>query len=226
MRKLISKKFALIVVVFMIASGIAISVLALSQRRREAPPTASSKDPRTLEEKARRGRGKVISSLDFNKGAQQTSLADMVARSESIVIATTDSNVSKLSEDGRVIRTLYRARVEDVLKGHVKPGGNITVSLPGGKVGFPDGSTAEVQTVWFKKMLNHRSYLLFLTGKQNADTFIPTGGPQGVFEIPADGSGVLSHSGLGNDVMRQYAGKSTQSFVKEIKRAIGARPKK
>ena len=110
--------------------------------------------------------------------------------------------------------------VEEVLKGSVQSGKNITVSLPGGKVGFPGGSTAEVQTPWFKKMVNRKRYLLFLSGMPNADTFVTTGGPQGVFEISADGSGVLSHSGLVNDVMRQYAGKSAQSFLTEIKQAI------
>ena len=224
MRKLISKKLALTAVVFIVASGIAISALALSQHRRLAPPTASSKDPRTLEEKAKRGGGKLIANLDFNKGAQQPSLTKMVATSEAIVVATTDSNVCRLSEDGKVIRTLYRVHVEDVLKGHLQPGGNITVSLPGGKVGFPDGSTAEVQTMWFKKMVNHKRYLLFLTGKPNAVTFNTTGGPQGVFEVPADGTGLVSHSGLNNDVMRQYAGRSIQSFVKDIKQEIGSRP--
>ena len=220
MQKLFSKKVVLSVALFIVASAISISALALSQRQREAPPTASSKDPRTLQEKARLGGGKIVANLDFNKGAQKTSLTSLVAASQSIVIATTDSNVSKLSEDGKVIRTFYRARVEEVLKGSVKPGGNITVSLPGGKVGFPGGSTAEVQTPWFKKMVNRKRYLLFLTGKPNANTFVTTGGPQGVFEIPADGSGVLSHSGLVNDVMRQYAGKSVQSFSTEIKQAI------
>ena len=225
MRKLISKKLVITATVFMVASGIAISALALTQRRKLAPPTASSKDPRTLEEKAKRGGGKVIANLDFNKGAQQPSLAKMVATSESIVVATTDSNKSRLSEDGKVIRTFYRVRVEEVLKGHLQPGGNITVSLPGGKAGFPDGSTAEVQTLWFKKMVNHKRYLLFLRGRPNADTFTTTGGPQGVFEVPADGSGLVSHSGLSNDVMRQYAGRSIQSFVKDIKQELGAQPR-
>jgi hypothetical protein len=225
MTKLISKKLVLILAVtLLVASGIAISALALSQGRREAPPTASSKDPRTLEEKAKRGRGRLVANLDFNKAAQQTSLANMVRASQSIVIVTTDRNTCRLSEDGKVVRTFYRARVEQVLKGHLQPGGNITVSLPGGKVGFPDGSTAEVQTPWFKKMVNHKRYLLFLTGKSNGDTFLTTGGPQGVFEIPADGTGVLSHSGLSNDVMRQYDRKSIQSFVQDIKQANGAQP--
>jgi cytoskeletal protein RodZ len=112
MRKLFSKKVAIATVVFVVASAIAISALALSQRRRMAPPTASSKDPRTLEEKAKRGGGKIIANLDFNKGAQQTSLSEMVATSESIVVATTDSNVCRLSEEGKVIRTLYRVRVD------------------------------------------------------------------------------------------------------------------
>jgi len=221
MQKLISKKLGLTVILLIVASGIAISAFALSQGNREAPPTASSKDPRTLQEKAKRGGGKLVANLDFNKGAQQSSLANMVAASESIAIVTTDSNACKLSEDGKVIRTFYRARVEEVLKGHVKTGGNITVSLPGGKVGFPDGSTAEVQTPWFRKMVNHKRYLLFLTGKPTSDSFTTTGGPQGVFEIAADG-GVLSHSGLANDVMRQHAGKSNQAFVREIKNALVA----
>jgi hypothetical protein len=226
MQKLISKKVVLTVAVFIVASGIAISAFALSQRNKEAPPTASSKDPRTLQEKARLGRGKLVANLDFNKSAQQTSLANMVAASESIAIVTTVSNVCRLSDDGKVVRTFYRVRVEDVLKGHVKTGGDITVSLPGGKVGFPDGGgTAEVQTPWFKKMVNKKRYLLFLTGKSNSDKFTTTGGPQGVFEIPADGSGVLSHSGLSNDVMRQYAGKNASSFASEIKQAIKAQPK-
>ena len=226
MKTLISKKLLLIVVVvFLAASGIAISAFALSQRQKEAPPTASSKDPRTLEEKAKRGQGKLVANLDFNKGAQQTSLTKMVQASESIVVVTTVSNVCKLSEDGKVVRTFYRARVEDVLKGHVKSGGEITVSLPGGKVGFPDGSTAEVQTVWFKKMLNNKRYLLFLSGKPTSDSFTTTGGPQGVFEIPADGSGVLSHSGLANDVMRQYDHKSATSFLSEIKQALKGQSK-
>lgn len=225
MRKLISRKVVIATVVFAVASGIAISALALSQRRRMAPPTASSKDPRTLEEKAKRGGGKIVANLEFNKGAQQTSLAKMVATSASIVFATPDSNVCRLSDDGKVVRTFYRVRVDEVLKGQLQPGRSITVSLPGGKVGFPDGSTAEVQTLWFRKMINHKRYLLFLTGNPNAESYVTTGGPQGVFEVPADGSGVVSHSGLSNDVMRQYGGKSVQSFVNEIKQVLAAAPK-
>lgn len=221
MKKLISRKIGLTAIVMIVASGIAISAFALSQRNRQAPPTASSKDPRTLQEKAKRGNGHLVANLDFNKGSQQTSLKSMVAASESIAIVTTDSNVGKLSEDGKVVRTFYRARVEEVLKGHVKTGANITVSLPGGKVGYPDGTTAEVFTPWFRKMVNHKRYLLFLSGKPTSDSFTTTGGPQGVFEIAADGS-LVSHSGLANDVMRQYAGKSNQGFVKEIKDELAA----
>lgn len=224
MQKLISKKLGLTVILLIVASGIAISAFALTQRNRQAPPTASSKDPRTLEEKAKRGKGKLVANLDFNKGAQQSSLANMVAASESIVIVTTESNVCKLSDDGKVVRTFYQARVEDVLKGHVKTGRDITVSLPGGMVGFPDGSTAEVQTPWFRKMVNNKRYLLFLTGKPTSDSFTTTGGPQGVFEIAADG-GLRSHSGLANDVMRQNAGKSNQAFVREIKDALATKKK-
>ena len=224
MKKSKSKTLVLTVVI-LVGSGIAISVAALSQRPKLAPPNASLKDPRTLEEKARRGGGRLVANLDFNRSSQKSSLKDMVTSSKSIVIVTTESNVCRMSEDGQTVRTLYTARVEEVLKGQGEPGQKITVSLPGGMVGFPGGATAEVQTPWFKKMLNNRRYLLFLTGKPNGVTFSPTGGPQGVFEIPADGTGVLSHSGLSQDVMQQYAGKNRQDFVREIKDAIRAQPK-
>jgi hypothetical protein len=225
MQKLISKKVGLTAILLIVALGITISALTLSQRNRQAPPNAGAKDPRTLQEKARRGSGKLVANLDFNKGAQKSSLAQMVADSESIVIVTTEKNVGRMSEDGKTVRTFYRARVEEVLKGQVKTGEDINVSLPGGKVGFPDGSTAEVQTLWFKKMVNNKRYLLFLSGKPKSESFTTTGGPQGVFEIAADG-GMLSHSGLTNDVMRANAGKRSHAFVKEIKDAITASKKK
>ena len=211
-------------VVLLIGSGIAISAVALSQRPKQAPPGASAKDPRGLQEKARRGGGKLVSNLDFNTSAQKASLKDVVSGSQLVVIGTTESNVCRMSEDGKTIRTLYQVHIEEVLKGQGQPGRTITVSLPGGKVGFPEGGTAEVQTPWFKKMLNNRRYVLFLTGKPEGNSFIPTGGPQGVFEIPADGTGVLSHSGLSKDAMQQYAGKSRQVFVNEIKDAMLVQP--
>ncbi|HEU4765815.1 MAG TPA: hypothetical protein VFS77_00535 [Pyrinomonadaceae bacterium] len=223
MRKINSKMLAL-TVVLLIGSGIAISAVALSQRPKQAPPGASAKDPRTLQEKARRGGGKLVSNLDFNTSAQKASLKDVVSGSQLVVIATTESNVCRMSEDGKTIRTLYQVHIEEVLKGQGQPGRKITVGLPGGKVGFPEGGTAEVQTPWFKKMLNNRRYILFLSGKPDGKSFVPTGGPQGVFEIPADGTGVLSHSGLSKDAMHQYAGKSRQVFVNEIKNAMLAQP--
>lgn len=211
-------------VVILIGSGIAISAVALSQRPKQAPPGASKKDPRTLQEKASRGGGKLVSNLDFNTSAQKASLKDVVSGSQLVVIATAESNVCRMSEDGKTVRTIYKVNIEEVLKGQAQPGRKISVSLPGGKVGFPEGGTAEVQTPWFKKMLNNRRYILFLTGKPDGNSFVPTGGPQGVFEIPADGTGVLSHSGLSKDAMQQYAGKSRQIFVNEIKNAMLAQP--
>jgi hypothetical protein len=217
MKKYFSKRFVLLIVIVVIASGIAFSAIKLANGRRVAPPTASSKDPRTLEEKAKRGHGKIIANLDFNKAAQQSSLTNMVAHSESIVIANTTSNVCRLSDDGRIVRTFYQAKIEQVLKGDLKPGDNVTVSLPGGKVGFADGSTAEVQTVWFKKMVNNKRYLLFLNDKNKTRNFLTTGGPQGVFELPADGRGAVSHSGLRDDAMRTYDNKNVAAFLNEIR---------
>jgi hypothetical protein len=118
-----------------------------------------------------------------------------------------------MSADEKDIFISYTVSVEDVVKGRIRGGDTITVNLPGGKVHFPNNTTAEVQTVWFKKMLNGRKYILFLDQLADKAGYLTTGGAQGVFEIPDDGSGVKTASGRLRDPVWQYQGMRVQDFM-------------
>jgi hypothetical protein len=112
-------------------------------------------------------------------------------------------------------------RVAYVYKGAIREGNIITVSLPGGKVGFDDGSTAEIRTPWFKKMMNGKAYVLFLTATSRPKVFVTTGEAQGIFEIPTTAKGlriVQAHTGVPNDPIWKYQGKDVRDFLKELRR--------
>jgi len=221
-----SKKFplsTLVISVLVLAFAIA-AIIFVKKRGAATKPAASSNNgqqaSRLLKDKAKRGGGKFIGSVDYDKASMKDSLEKLIADSESIVIAKVERNVSKLSEAGDSAITSYQVVVEDVLKGQFQRGYTLAVSLPGGKVGFEDGSTAETQALWFKRMLNNKRYILFLEKSNGADGFLTTGGPQGVFEIPGDGT-VVSNSSLRDDPIRQHDKAKVKDFIKKLEQATG-----
>jgi hypothetical protein len=110
--------------------------------------------------------------------------------------------------------------MQEVIKGKVAQSSTITVNLPGGRVEFEDGTSAEIRTPGFRKMENGKTYVLFLReNKAEGDAFILVGGQQGLFEIPADGSGVNPHGLTVDDVVKQNKDKDVNSFLKEIRAA-------
>lgn len=219
-RNYVNTKFALLTLLVVAVSSLAFAAITTAKRTAVAPPAADAKDPRSLHEKAKRGGGKFIGNADFNDAAKKINLNHLAKDSDIVVIATTESNVCKLLPNGRMITTDYRVRIEDALKGSVTAGDTLTVSLPGGKIGFEDNSTAEVQTPWFKKMVNNQRYILFLQANPSAGSFVTTGGPQGVFEIPAKGQEVLSHSGIKDDPVREHHKSKPKDFLKKLRQAI------
>lgn len=112
--------------------------------------------------------------------------------------------------------------IEYVYKGSLERGKTVTVSLPGGKVLFEDGTTAEIKTPWFKKMQNGTTYLLFLNEAPGGGTFVTTGEAQGLFEIPTgEGSRtVKTHVGILRDPMWKYQNMDVRAFLKELRKAV------
>jgi hypothetical protein len=87
------------------------------------------------------------------------SLAQLVDWHDLIVIGRIKSNRGWLTADGETVVTDYLVAVERVLKGDAVS--VITVSMPGGRVSFEDGSTATL-TSTMRAPLNGERYLLFL----------------------------------------------------------------
>ncbi len=49
---------------------------------------------------------------------------------------------------------------------------------------------------------------------------MPTGGPQGVYELPANGGMIKTHSGRLHDPIGKYHNLNVQAFLNEVRRAI------
>jgi hypothetical protein len=89
-------------------------------------------------------------------------LEELADLSTAIIVGSAERNVCRLDSSGDSISTVYTVRVESVSKGTVTEGQAITVKVPGGKVGFGDGTWAEVITPGFLPPQPHQRYVWFL----------------------------------------------------------------
>jgi hypothetical protein len=181
-----------------------------------------NEDNRSLREKAKQ-RGNFRETQNPKSAAVYADLADLANHSNVVIIGTAERNTPVLATDGKSISLDYGVRVEYAYKGRLQAGNTITVSLPGGRVKFDDGSTAEVMTPWFKKMQNGKTYALFLQPGLGNGRFVTTGEAQGVFEIPTtqDDRTVKSHSGIQSHSVRKYHGQDVKTFLRELRQVTG-----
>ena len=147
-------------------------------------------------------------------------LEALASHSSLIIVGTPSRNVCHLPPNGIRLTTDYDVEVQDVIKGDLKQGDTVTVSLPGGRVEFEDGTSAEIRAPEFRKMENHKTYLLFLfEQKGRPGTYKVVGGPQGLFELPADSDVVKPHGRSIDFVTEKYKNKEQKAFLKEVQEA-------
>jgi len=134
--------------------------------------------------------------------------------------------LERLTESGLNILTEYEIVVQDTIKGDVIPGSVIIVNLPGGRVDFEDGTSAELKTPNFEHVKPGNTYTLFLTEvEKSPGQFTLSGGPQGLVEFASDGS-VKSHGRQTDPITEQTKGKSKQSFLQDARDSAAKWPKK
>jgi len=127
--------------------------------------------------------------------------------------------------EGRVIFTDYEVSVEEVVKGDQKQGETIVVSLPGGRIFFEDGTSAEQTTPTFEHPLIGRQYALFLMQEAAIPSvFFLSGGPQGMLDIE-DSTGVKSHGRPDDLIAVETKGKSRDAFMKDLREKARKWPK-
>jgi len=225
MKKNTVLKFGLVLLVILTAIGLGLS--HNNRSRGQRPGTVSvGNDNRTLAERAKQARH-LIGEESPNLNSRSTDLEQLAARSGVVLIGTAQKNVCRLTPDGRSSTINYDVKIEYVMKGNLKPDNRITVKLPGGSVAFPDGSSAEVRTPWFKKMQEGTTYLLFLTDSDGSGSYFTTGQAQGVWEIPTGTKtrAVKSHTGIMNDPMWKYQNLDVKVFLKEVRQALNKNSK-
>jgi hypothetical protein len=179
-------------------------------------------DNRTLKERAKQERS-VRETQNPKSTTIYSDLSQLVNDSVAVIIGTVQKNTPTLSPDGKGISLDYEVRVEYVYKGRIQPDSTITVSLPGGRVKFDDGSTAEIMTPWLRKMQNGKSYALFLQSGTVKGRFVTTGEAQGLVEIPTDSSDrtVKTSSGIQSHPIRRYNGQDVKTFLRELRQVTG-----
>lgn len=210
-----------------------LSVALASTGSKASRPQDVPSERRAQTEALRRGgyrelakmKGNVVLNRPFNTFVK-FDLDTITKKSAAVVIGTAVSNVSRLSADGEQITTDYQVQVLEVLKGKGVDTGNIEVSLPGGRVVFEDGTSAQVNVPGFRKMENGKTYVLYLSERgPEHSSFAVTGGPQGIFEVVDGGASVKPHGTSIDPLAQKYKEeKAAKSFIKEARKAAKTWP--
>lgn len=103
------------------------------------------------------------------------------------IIGTPVSSESKLINDGREIVTEYQVKVQEPIQGKAQWDEVVTVALPGGKIAFADGTTAQLDVADLPRLQIGHRYVLYLGLAKPLDIYEPMGGPEGIFELTSDG---------------------------------------
>ncbi|MDX6290339.1 MAG: hypothetical protein QOH42_2138 [Blastocatellia bacterium] len=151
-------------------------------------------------------------------------LESLAAHSGNIIIGSPIDSTAHLSADGQLIMTWYRMKILQALKGNLQPDETVTISLPGGKLTFEDGTSAEIKTPDLETMQNDQKYVLFLSPMLAVDgTFTLLGGSQGLFEIE-NKTNLVKPNGHPLDPVRKHKDRDADAFLKEIRAAVKKYP--
>ena len=177
---------------------------------------------------AARIKGDYVMTYDPFWHTPTLDLKGLTKKSGLIVTGIPVNNRCRLTLDGFIVLTVYDVLVTEVLKGDdVKAGQTIKVALPGGKVRFKDGTSAEVRTPDFQQMSNNKTYALYLYEKlaQSGHIFKDpsivvhrlTSGPHGLLELSEDGKRVKSHARPDDPIAIETKDISVEDFLKRAR---------
>ncbi|MDT5123906.1 MAG: hypothetical protein QOC96_3388 [Acidobacteriota bacterium] len=159
-----------------------------------------------------------VGNIDPHWDWSSFSIEGLTKNSAAVVVGIPVRSKSQLSSNGLSVVTEYEVTVQEVIKGKISQGDTIKVSLLGGKVDFEDGTSVELNTPDFERMANYNSYVLFLTATPDGSgAFKLTGGPQGLFELPSDGTSVKPHGRTIDPAVKEAKDKSIQSFLENVR---------
>lgn len=157
--------------------------------------------------------------------------ADLVDNSSVIVVGTALSNKSRLSADGDEARTYYSVAVKEVLKGDVREGGTIDVSMLGGLVLLKGNGTAVGEN---NRLGREKTVRVVVKGGEAPRAVMPAEGVSSTKYTPPEFANPMvngetyliflreksSAKGLALVAEPREAG-SSQAFIEEVRSAVG-----
>lgn len=168
-------------------------------------------------------KGNFVTNYDPYHHQPPFGLEELTKNSEVAIVGAPTRNIrSKLSTDGLDINTEYEVVVQETLKGDLPAGSTITISLPGGKVKFTDGTSAEIKVIEFTPMQSGVVYTLYLN-KNEEGIYILTAGPYGLLEMHGDGK-VRSHARAKDTIVIETKDKKVADFLKDARKLAKKHP--
>jgi hypothetical protein len=146
-------------------------------------------------------------------------LQALVADSSLIFTGKVIGFTSRLSDNENNLVTDFTMHADEVLKGTIPHA--VSFSARGGKVVFPNGTSAEVRTVVWDRLKPGGVYLVFLEKDYpEYKKYVPTGNAVGLFDISAtDGSfdWFASHEPATHAITQEVSSFSRQDLFRQIR---------
>ena len=181
--------------------------------------------------------GTYIGKTSYPSVGGPTNLAELVGLSSVIIVGSPEGNVCRPTADGSSIITIYKMSVETVLKGKVPRKGSVSMIVLGGRIGFPDGSWAQLNTPGLKRPRTGYRMAAFLreapgqlvAGNErflsDGTAYVPAGGPLGMYDLSPSGGAFVQPAGhhqseLSINLHKERLGET--AFLDQIRRSVGS----
>jgi hypothetical protein len=190
-------------------------VLALS-----GPVVSAQKQKSNLHDRAKQSGGKLVEKFQAERSVIYPNLTELAKRSTAIVIGRALNHRAHLTTDGTFITTDVSVAVQEVVKGNLRRGSVVLVSLPGGGHRFEDGVTAFLYADNYRPAQNGKTYVFFLDKKGPvARGYELAGGIQGQFELSFESGKVIAGDTVPVDpIVPKYRNKPIKDFLVELHR--------
>ena len=170
-------------------------------------------------------KGNYVEEFDPHWDWVRLDIETLTKNSTAVVIGRITKRLdARLVGDG-LIFTDHEVAVDELLKGNVKRAKTIVVTLPGGRINFAEGTSAELTTPTLDPIRIGGAHILFLSDNEDksSNVFFLVGGPQGLVDM--EGSNVKSYGRPGDPVAVQAKNTTKESFLKEVRRATKKWPR-